>query len=209
MSAARRAACWAAVVATLVAWTSANGADEAPKVTASVTGFYYAMRDEPDFALAVATLDRGAFRLEARHNYEARHATSTFVGWKFSGGETVTFEVTPIAGVLFGSVHAVVPGIEASVAYQAFDAYIEAEYVSDRDHHEDSFFYAWSELGYRPVEWLRLGLIGQRTRVVHNDRDLQRGIFAQLNFGKATLGIYAINPDAGSRYTILSAGIRF
>ena len=182
---------------------------EPPKMAFNVTGFYYAMRDEPDFGSGVAAFDRGAFRLEMRHNYEARHATSTFVGWKFAAGEEVTAEITPIIGVLFGSAHAFVPGVEASFGYRAFDAYIEAEYVSDRDNHADSYFYAWSELGWRPVEWLRLGLVGQRTHVVHNDRDLQRGIFAQASFANATVSLYGFNPDAASRYTILSVGLKF
>jgi hypothetical protein len=167
------------------------------------------MRDQPDFGVGVAAFDRGALHLEMRYNYEARHATSVFAGWKFVGGEAITFEVTPIAGVLFGQAHGLVPGVEASVAYRAFDAYIEAEYVADRDNHADSYFYAWSELGWRPVEWLRLGFVGQRTRIVQNDRDLQRGVFAQLTFGNATLGLYAFNPNAGSRYGILSVGMRF
>jgi hypothetical protein len=49
------------------------------------------------------------------------------------------------------------------------------------------------------VEWLRgSGLVGQRTRIVSNSRDLQRGAFLQLRAGKnATLGLYAFNPDSG------------
>jgi len=45
-----------------------------------------------------------------------------------------------------------------------------------------------------PLEWLRFGLVGQRTRVYNSDRDIQRGGFAQLLFGKATLGFYVFIP---------------
>jgi hypothetical protein len=51
----------------------------------AITGYYYAMRDQPDFGVGVATLERGGLHLEARHNYEARDSASTFVGWKFEG----------------------------------------------------------------------------------------------------------------------------
>jgi hypothetical protein len=54
-----------------------------------------------------------------------------------------------------------VPGLEASVAWGRFDFYVEAEYVRDSSERTDSYFYAWSELGFRPVEWLRVGLSGQ------------------------------------------------
>jgi len=183
--------------------------EEAPKVSGSVSALYYAMRDQSDFGVGVASINRGPLRFEARYNYEAPQATSTFVGWKFAGGDAVTYEITPIAGVLFGAAHGVIPGIEASVAWRSFDAYVEAEYVVDRDDSANSYFYAWSELGWRPLEWLRVGLAGQRTRIVHNDRAFQRGAFAQVTFSNLTVSLYAFNPDAGSRYGILSVAMSF
>jgi len=96
----------------------------APEVSASATGYYYAMRDQPDFGVGVAALDRGALHLEARYNYEARDAASAFVGWKFAGGDGVTYEVTPIVGALFGAARGFVPGLEAGVNWRAFDAYV-------------------------------------------------------------------------------------
>ena len=134
---------------------------------------------------------------------------SVFLGWKFSGGDIVTFEITPIAGVLFGAARGAIPGFEASVAYHALDAYIEAEYVHDRENHNDSYYYAWSEIGWKPVDWLRVGLVGQRTHEVQSSRDLQRGLLAQLIFPKATLGLYVFNPDTGSRYAIVAFGMQF
>jgi hypothetical protein len=180
-----------------------------PASSGSVTGFYYAMRDQPDFGVGVASINRGALHLEARYNYEARDAGSAFLGWKFSGGDTVTFEFTPIAGVLFGAARGAIPGFEASVAYRSLDAYIEAEYVYDSENHSDSYYYAWSEVGWKPVEWLRVGLAGQRTRVVQSSRDLQRGLFAQVMVAKATLSVYVFNPDTGSRYAIVALGLQF
>ena len=179
------------------------------KLSGSITGYYYAMRDEPDFGVGVAALNRGALHLEGRYNYEAHSAGSAFVGWNFSGGDTVTFTITPIIGVLFGSTRGTIPGVEAGIAYGPFDAYIEAEYVYDRQNHSDSYFYAWSELGWKPAEWLRLGLAGQRTSVVQTERNLQLGAFAQLMLGKATLSAYAFNPDTGSRYAIIALGLQF
>ncbi|HVO91040.1 MAG TPA: hypothetical protein VMV45_21065, partial [Casimicrobiaceae bacterium] len=158
------------------------GTVESPELSASITGSYYAMRDQSDFVVGVVAVNRGSLRFEARHNYEAQGATSAFIGWKLARGDAVTYEVTPIAGVLFGSAHAAVAGVEASIAYQSVDAYVEAEYVADRDHHADSYFYAWSELGWRPLKWLRVGIVGQRTHTVQNERDLQRGPFVQFSF---------------------------
>jgi hypothetical protein len=213
MTAAPRSACAAALALALlsVAARAAESGPEAagPETTFAVTGFYYAMRDQPDFAVGVASLNRGALHLEARYNYEARDAGSAFVGWKFAGGDTVTFEVTPIIGALFGAARGVVPGVEASVAYGTLDAYVEAEYVRDLADSSASYYYAWSELGWKPAPWLRVGLVGQRTREIDNGLDFQRGAFAQLFIEKATLGLYAFNPDSGSRYVIVSLGVQF
>jgi hypothetical protein len=167
------------------------------------------MRDQPDFGVGVATLDHGQLHFEARYNYEARNAGSAFVGWKFAGGDTVSFEVTPIVGALFGAARGVIPGVEASVAWGPFDAYIEAEYVDDRAQDGGSYYYAWSEVAWKPVEWLRVGLVGQRTHTVDTGRDLQRGAFAQASVKQLTFGIYAFNPDSAARYIIASVGARF
>ncbi len=117
--------------------------------------------------------------------------------------------MTPIVGGLFGAARGVVPGVEASIAWRTLDAYVEAEYVHDLEQGSGSYYYAWSELGWKPVEWLRVGLVGQRTRTVDNGRDLQRGVFGQLTIGKATLGVYGFNPDSGSRYVIFALGAQF
>ena len=183
--------------------------DGASPLSGSFTGYYYTMRDQSDFGVGVASLNRGPLHFEARYNYEAMRSASIFAGWNFGAGETLTFAVTPIVGVLFGDVRAVIPGVEASVAYGDVDGYIEAEYVRDLGNRSDSYFYAWSELGWKPAHWLRIGLVGQRSHDVNNGRDFQRGAFVQLMFGKITLGFYGFNPDSGSRYGIFSLGAQF
>jgi hypothetical protein len=199
-------------VALAASWAAA-AEESAPAAAREISGSasisHYAFPDEQDLDVGVAALNFGALRFEARHNYEARHATSAFVGWKFAGGDAVTYEVTPILGGLFGSVHGVVPGVEASLGWRSFDVYVEAEYVHDTQHSSDSYFYTWDELGWRPVEHLRLGLVGQRTRIVQNDRSLQRGLFAQLTFEHGSVAVYAFNPEAGSRYTVFTLALSF
>jgi hypothetical protein len=188
---------------------SEPGAETDAQWSGNVTGYYYAMRDEPDFGVGVASLNRSSLHLEARYNYEVHDAGSLFLGWNFSGGDSVTFQITPIIGALVGAARGVVPGFEASVAWRTLDAYIEAEYVHDTQNANDSYYYAWTELGWKPVEWLRVGIVGQHTRVVHTDRDLQRGLFAQVMLGKVTLSAYAFNPDSASRYAIVALGVQF
>jgi hypothetical protein len=96
------------------------------------------------------------------------------------------------------------------VAYGKVDFYTEAEYMHDLDVEEDSFTYAWSELGVTPLPWLRFGIVGQRSRAYESDREIQRGGFVQFTLGKVTLGTYVFNPDDSTdRFVIFSLGATF
>jgi len=203
----------ALVVALLgLAAASAGAADDARAdraLSGNLTGYYSALPDQPNLGMAVGSVNVGALRFEGRYNYEARASASAFVGWKFQGGDEIAWEFTPLIGTLFGRVRGVVPGFEAAVSWNSFDFYIEAEYVFDRQDSDASYAYAWSELGWTPVEWLRVGLVGQRTRVVDNDRTIQRGVLLQLFAGKATFSLYAFNPNDADRYATFAVGLAF
>jgi hypothetical protein len=189
---------------------SGSGADK-PGWAYSATGMYYSFGDQSDFLLAVAIAERGPLHLEARYNYEAVDAGSLFAGWKFSGGDKLTYDLTPIIGAVFGAKQGIAPGFEASVAYGIADFYTEAEHVYDTNAKEDSFTYAWSELGLSPLEWLRFGLVGQRTRLYSSSRDIQQGAFAQfITPGKVTLGLYVFNPgDSNDSFAVFSLAAKF
>jgi hypothetical protein len=175
----------------------------------ALTAYPTVVRGGENYTSAIAIADRGALHLEARYNYESVGARSAFVGWTFSGGETVTWEVTPLLGGAWGATQAFVPGLEASVAWGPVDFYVEAEYVRDSRDHTDSYAYAWSELGYRPVEWLRIGFAGQRTRAYGNELELQRGPFAQATWGPVTIGGYWFNPGSSEQVFVGMIGATF
>lgn len=165
----------------------------------SATAYPTVVRNGDHYTSGILVANRGALHLEARVNYEAVGSRSAFVGWTFAGGDTVTWELTPLIGGAWGSLNAWVPALEASVAWKKLDFYTEAEYVRDTHDKGASYLYAWSELGYRPVEWLRFGVAGQRTRIYGGDRDYQRGPFAQLTWDRFTVGGYWFNPGSSEQ----------
>ncbi len=176
----------------------------------SVSGQYYSFRDQKDFLIGVATAEHGPLHLEARVNYEAINSGSVFAGWKFGGGMDLTWEVTPILGGVFGQKEGIAPGIEAAAAYGIADLYIESEYVRDLEVREDSFTYSWSELGFTVVDWLRFGLVAQRSMAYRSERVVDRGLFAQVIYRKVSLGGYIFNPDDGdNRFMVFSLGAEF
>jgi hypothetical protein len=186
-------------------------APEKPEWEIAATGYWNAVRESDSYASGIFAADRGPLHLEARVNYEARHAQSAFAGWTFSGGkeDAISFEATPILGGVGGDVRGPIAGLEATVAAGKFDFYVEAEYVRENREKVSSYTYAWSELGYRPTENLRLGLVGQRTRAYGGEREFQRGGFVQYSIKKVTLGIYWFNPGSSDQVVIGSAGLAF
>jgi hypothetical protein len=168
----------------------------------SVAGNGYLFPGEGDFLLGIVTADRGPLHLETRYNYEDRNTTSLWAGWNWSTGQTVEFEITPMLGVVFGDTDGIAPGFELSLAWKRLDYYIESEVVFDRQEHTDNFIYSWSELGLSPVDWLRFGLVGQRTRVYETGLDIQRGVFAQAILGGVTIGVDWFNPGSDDYFTV-------
>jgi hypothetical protein len=175
----------------------------------AITAYPTIVRDGENYTSAIAAADRGPLHLEARYNYESIGARSAFVGWTLSGGEAITWELTPLLGGAWGTTGAFVPGLEVSVAWGKLDFYSEAEYVRASSERADSYFYAWSELGFRPVEWLRLGVAGQRTKTYGNERDIQRGPFGQVTWGPVTIGGYWFNPGSSNQVFVGSIGAAF
>ena len=216
MKAALRAiAAFAAVVsaAALAGEDGGGGRRASPAAKPSwefaLTAYPTVVRGGENYTSAIAVADRGPLHLEARYNYESVGARSAFVGWTFSGGEAITWELTPLVGGAWGTTRAFVPGFEASVAWKQLDFYVEAEYVRDSHERSDSYFYAWSELGFRPVEWLRIGVAGQRTRAYGGERDIQRGPFAQVTWDRVTIGGYWFNPGSSNQIFVGSIGATF
>jgi hypothetical protein len=214
-SAPRAIAALAAVMAT----TALAGEDDRsgrrasattkPSWEFALTAYPTIVRGGDNYTSAIAVADRGQLHLEARYNYESVGARSAFVGWTFSGEEVVSWELTPLLGGAWGTTQAFVPGLEASVAWGRLDLYVEAEYVRDSRERAGSYFYAWSELGFRPVEWLRVGVAGQRTRAYGGERDIQRGPFAQVTWGVVTIGGYWFNPGSSDQVFVGMIGATF
>jgi len=188
---------------------AASAAEDERAWEFGITAYPTIVRGGENYTSAIAVADRGSLHLEARYNYESVGARSAFVGWTFFGGESLAWELRPLLGGAWGDTRAFVPGLEASVAWQRFDLYVEAEYVRASGGRDDSYFYAWTELGFSPVEWLRLGFAGQRTRAYDNERDIQRGPFVQLTWRRITIGGYWFNPGSSEQVFVGSVGATF
>lgn len=186
----------------------ATGLDTRDPWTFSAAAYWNLPRQGASYASGIFSADHRQLHIEARANYEAMHSQSAFIGWTFSGGEKIHVSATPIVGVVAGEAHGPIAGLEASVGVGRLDYYLEAEYLPAHGG-RSGYLYAWSELAYRPVEWIRLGIAMQRTRIYGGDRDIRPGGLLQLTVRNGTAGVYWFNPGADSQVVMLSLAFRF
>ena len=181
----------------------------APEWSFFASAYVYVVPDAPNYVQPTLTADREHLHLEARYNYEAQKTGSIWAGYNLSGGSTVEWELTPMAGVVFGDTDGVAPGYKGSLTWRKLGLYSESEYVIDTNTTSDSFFYNWSELTVSPSESFRIGLVVQRTRAYHTDRDVQRGLIVGYSHRRLELTFCLFNPDDDKPTTAFSGGFRF
>ena len=169
----------------------------------------YVIPEASNYVQPSFTADRSRLHLEARYNYEAQKTGSVWMGWNFSGGDTVEWELTPMVGGVFGEVDGIAPGDKGSISWRKISLYIESEYVIDTADMSNSFFYSWSELTYAVTDGFRAGLVVQRTHAYHTDRDVQRGLILGYSYRHAEFTLCLFNPDVDKPTGTFAVGFRF
>lgn len=183
-------------------------ADQSLAWTVSASMMAYWLPDDDPFTSPTVSVDRGKLHVEARYNYESLDTFSGWMGYNTRFGDAVSVDFTPMLGIVSGSISGIAPGYHLTVGWRAFEFYSESEYVFDRDNHSDSYFYSWSEAAWYPADWLRAGLVAQRTRLYKSDRDIQRGFLIGVSLSSISLGVYVFNPDDDPTY-IASIAVAF
>jgi hypothetical protein len=186
----------------------APGGEEAEAWEFSASVYFYQVVDDRNYAQPTITADRGWLHLSARYNYEDRDTGSVWFGYNMSGGETLSWELTPILGGVFGTTDGVAPGYKGTLGWRSLEFYSEGEYVFTSDA-ADRFFYNWSELTVSPVEWWRIGLVTERTRAYETEREIQRGLLMGFSYKSLTSSIHVFNPDDTHPVVVVSASLAF
>ena len=103
------------------------------------------------------------------------------------------------------------PGYRFALEYKRFDISSEGEYLFDEDDSDGNYFYSWTEAGYSPLDWLRVGVVGQRTRIFDRDaRDIDRGLFVTVTVRNIAVTAYTFEPwDDDDRFWVFGVGAGF
>jgi hypothetical protein len=180
-----------------------------PACMFSASAYTYILPDQPNYVQPTVTADRRRLHLEARFNYEGRDTGSVWAGVNFSGGDTLSWELTPMVGGVFGDTDGVAPGYRGSISWRALEFNSEGEAMFDADDSADSFFYNWSELTLAPVDWLRFGLVTQRTRAYQAKRVVQRGLLVGTSIRGLDATAYLFNPDDSKPILVVAFAVSF
>jgi hypothetical protein len=172
--------------------TSSQGAGN-PKWSYTPAVAVYFLPHAEDYVSPTFSADHGRFHFEARYNYEALRTGSLWVGFNIKAGKALEFALTPMVSGVFGKLNGIAPGFNLSLSYRRISFFSQNEYVFDLAGSSGHFFYAWNELAYSPLEWLRAGMAAQRTRAYQTDLSVQRGPFASIIVKKMTFGTYVFN----------------
>ncbi|HQQ75954.1 MAG TPA: hypothetical protein PLB01_01245 [Thermoanaerobaculia bacterium] len=169
----------------------------------------YFVPDANDFVSPVVKADRGALHLEARYNYEGFRSGSIWLGYNVSLGKELTLDLTLMLGGIFGDTAGVAPGWRFALGYGKLELTSESEYVFDSRDSANNFFFNWSELSLSLADWVRAGLVVQRTRLYGEGRDVQRGFLVGFAWKKAYATAYLFNPDVDKPSFVLTLGAGF
>jgi hypothetical protein len=204
-----------AALALLGAWT-AQAQEAAPEADAKAAGWEFSASlygyfppEDQHYAQPTVIANHDALHLEARYNYEGLKSGSAWVGWNVGTGEKLRLDATLMVGGVVGDTRGVAPGYELTLSFGRFELYSEGEYVFDTDDSADNFFYNWAQLGYSPLDWLKVGLVSQRTRTYHTGLDVQRGFFVGFAYKSLTLNVYVFNPGWETPTVVTSLAVSF
>jgi len=181
---------------------------EAPwKISLNIDG--YLLPDRDSYVNPTVAADHGWLHLEARYNYEDLRTGSFWFGYNFSAGKELVLEITPMIGGVFGQTSGIAPGCEASLSYKRVTLSISNEYVFDVIDNARSFYYSWPEATYSPTDWLRVGLVAQRTKAFRTKLDTQRGFLIGFSHKRAEFTAYVFNPGWTDPTVVLEIGWSF
>jgi len=184
---------------------SAVSATQQFEYTASV--LVYFLPDDDDYAGPIFSADRGRLHLEARYNYEDLRTASLWAGATWAGGSRFLWDVTPMAGLVFGRTDGLAPGLEMTLGYWKLEWYSESEFVIGFNSREEDFFYTWSNFSLNLLENAQISIAVQRTLAFESDVDIGRGPFIGGTFRNFSCTFYSYNRHRDDRYFILEADV--
>lgn len=145
----------------------------------------------------------GSWYGEARYNYEEVKTFSLYAGRTFSKQDSLSWSLTPVAGILLGKLKGNAAGLNIAVndGKWYFSSAVQA--VFSWENKQYNFIYSWSELGYQATPHLYTGLVLQQTSLYDMHTKWEPGVQIGILVYKWTFPVYAFNPMGKDRRFVI------
>lgn len=140
---------------------------------------------------------------EARYNFDELNTFSLYAGKKFTGGNVLSWEATPLIGGLLGQMTGGSLGMNFGMDYKRIFFSTQSQYSFSLENTTDKFFYNWSEVGVEATKWLYAGIALQQTNVYRTQGKMEPGCMVGFSFNNWTIPFYAFNTSNEERYFVL------
>lgn len=140
---------------------------------------------------------------EARYNFDQMNTFSLYAGKRFSGGNSVSWQATPLIGGLMGQMTGGSLGMHFGMDYRNIFFSSQSQYSFSLENRTDKYFFNWSEIGLEATRWLYAGLAVQQTNVYQTQGKLEPGCMIGFSIKNWTIPVYAFNTTDDERYFVL------
>jgi hypothetical protein len=112
-------------------------------------------------------------------------------------------------GGVFGRTNGIAPGCEASLTWKKLNFSLANEYVFDDTSKSGNFYYAWPQVTYQVLNWLRVGAVAQHTKYYQMETTIERGFLVGFDYKRYQFTTYALNPGVSGQFVQLEVGVNF
>lgn len=141
--------------------------------------------------------------LESRYNYEAPNTISIYAGRTFEHKAALTYEFTPMIGILTGTLKGGSIAENATIGYKKLLLSIQSQYTFSVQDRCQNFMYSWVDLGYDLMNNFSGGISLQQTNMYQTKGDSQLGLFLKAEFGNWEFPLYLFNAKGNERSVVL------
>ncbi|MEO6456367.1 MAG: hypothetical protein ABIN97_19980 [Ginsengibacter sp.] len=146
---------------------------------------------------------------EIRYNYDELETVSFNAGKTFSKENSLSYAITPIAGLMAGRYNGGSFGLNTELDYKKIFFSAESQYALSFEGREADFFYNWSEIGYQVTDHIYTGLALQLTHLYKATNSWEFGIMTGFSINKWTFPVYIFNPAGNNRYFVLGINLEW
>ena len=109
-----------------------------------------------------------------------------------------------MVGGIFGQTRGIAPGLTITLEWGPLAFWSQGEFVFDLGDSSLSYFYVWSEFSVTGPDWLRVGVVVQRTRAFQVSTEVQGGPLAGVSFWKLSATAYLFAPGGEDQFVVLA-----